>query len=65
MAGVSDLPREARCNSWVVIRLETGLPVLETFSEAVAAGVSRARFEVVTTAEWLRRFNRRLAQLEA
>ena len=49
---------ESICGSWVVVSRDTGLPVLETFSRAVAEAVNQTRYEVLTALQWLVRFNR-------
>lgn len=52
-----DLP--ARCNSWVIVDRQTHVPVMETYSHAIAdAAAEKANLEVVPTLEWLQRFNR-------
>ena len=43
--------------SWIVIDRNTGLPVYETFNQAIAAKINEARYEVLTALQWLQRFN--------
>ena len=53
-------PLEHNCNSWVAVSRKTGLPVLETFSASVAGKVNHSAYEVLTTLQWLQRFNRQV-----
>lgn len=55
MAAIPEL--EPHCGSWVVISRETGQPIFETFNRATARAVNQARYEVLTAAQWLGRFN--------
>jgi hypothetical protein len=43
---------------WVVVDRATGKPVMETFEQATAARVDQTRYEVLTSGQWLARFNR-------
>lgn len=45
-------------SSWIIVSRDTGKPVLETFSRAVADAVNVNKYEVLTALEWLQRFNR-------
>lgn len=49
---------ERHCGSWIVVCRATGTPVFETFSRATAERVNQSRYEVLTAAQWLTRFNR-------
>jgi hypothetical protein len=44
-------------SSWIVIDRNTGLPVCETFNQAIAAKINEARYEVLPALQWLQRFN--------
>jgi len=48
---------EPWCGSWVVVSRATDEAVLETFSPVVAGAVNLSRYEVLTTYQWLCRFN--------
>lgn len=50
-------PLERHCGSWIVVSRETGKPVLETYNRATASAINQARYEVLTAAQWLGRFN--------
>jgi len=45
------------CNSWTVVRRDTGEAVLETWQRSVAAKVNTGPYEVLSTLEHLQRFN--------
>ncbi len=45
------------CNSWVVIDRSTGKPVFETWSQHIAEAINQQKFEILTTYQWLARFN--------
>ncbi|WP_448955740.1 hypothetical protein [Labrys neptuniae] len=49
--GIPDL--EHHCGSWIVVDRATGKAVLETFERRTAEAINQARYEVVTTAQWL------------
>lgn len=49
-----------RPGSWIIVSRETGKPVLETFSQAVADHVNRDAYIVMTAHEWLVEFNRKI-----
>ena len=51
---------EHNCTSWVAVSRETGLPVFETFSASIAGKVNQSAYEVLTTLQWLQRFNRQV-----
>lgn len=53
---------ERHCNSWIAVCRSTGAPVLETFSRPVADAIDAGRFEVLTAAQWLARFNAGIAK---
>lgn len=53
---------EPHCGSWIIVDRESGLPVLEVFTRAVAEAINQARYEVLTALEWLGRFNRNIKQ---
>lgn len=55
MTRVPDL--EPHCGSWIVVSRVTGRPVLETFERRTAEAVDQDRYEVLTAAQWLGRFN--------
>lgn len=48
-------------NSYMVVSLETGLAVLEFFNAKLARHINKEKYEVVTAAEYLAEFNRRIA----
>ena len=50
-------PLERHCGSWVAVSRATGLPVLETYSRTVVEALNQDRYEVLTAAQWLGRFN--------
>lgn len=60
MSAIPDL--EAHCGSWVAVCRASGVPVVETFSRAVAESIDQSRYEVLTAAQWLARFNRRIRE---
>jgi len=45
--------------SWVVVSLETGRAVFETFDRATAEAVNLKRYRVVTILQWLQEVNAR------
>lgn len=57
---VPELPHN--CNSWTVVCRETGKPVLETFQKSVAEKVNQDKYEVLTTLDWLVRFNKQVRE---
>lgn len=54
---------EPHCGSWVIVQRTTRDVVRETFSQSLADRIadSEPNFEVLTTAQWLAEFNRRVA----
>jgi hypothetical protein len=55
----STIPQlEPHCGSWIAVDRATGVPVLETFNRDTAAAINQSRYEVLTAAQWLARFNR-------
>jgi hypothetical protein len=56
---MAHIPEQSeRCNSWVIIDRSTGKPICETFEPAWLEQVDGERFEILTTLEWLQRYNR-------
>jgi len=53
---------ESHCGSWVIIDRKTARPVLETFQRSTAEKVNQSRYEVLTTLQWLTRFNRQVTE---
>lgn len=50
---------EPHCGSWTIIRRDTGKPMTETWLPDFAARMAADdRWEVLTTANWLGRYNR-------
>jgi hypothetical protein len=45
------------CNSWVIVRRDTGKPVFETWSPEIAAAINREAYDVLTAHAWLVRLN--------
>jgi len=48
---------EPHCASWIIVSKDSGKPVFETFSRKIASAVNQSRYEVLTAAQWLGRFN--------
>lgn len=48
--------------SWVIVSLETGKPVMETFSLKTARRVNTEKYRVVPILEWLVDLNRRIRE---
>jgi hypothetical protein len=46
-----------RVTSWVIVNLETGAPVLETFDPAKVAALNTAKYKAVSILEWLQSLN--------
>lgn len=46
------------CNSWIIVRRDTGKPLVETYSAAVAAEYDPRYFEVLLALVWLQRYAR-------
>lgn len=53
---------EPHCGSWTIVRRATGEAILETFERTTAERVNQERYEVLTTLQWLIRFNARIKQ---
>lgn len=49
---------EPYCGSWIIVSRATGKSVLETFNRSTAERVNQERYEVLTAAQYLGRFNR-------
>lgn len=47
-------------NSWVIVDRTTGNSVFETFEQNTAERINTAKYEVITTLQWLTRFNQKL-----
>lgn len=52
---------ESFCGSWVVVSRETGEPVFETYSQETAEKINQEKYEVLTSYQWLIRFNKSVA----
>lgn len=52
-----ELPTDPRSNSWIIQDLETGKPVMETFSPDVASKVNKTKYKVWPTYQWLTSLN--------
>lgn len=48
---------EPHCGSWIIVSKDSGKPVFETFNRKTASAVNQSRYEVLTAAQWLGRFN--------
>lgn len=44
--------------SWVIVNLETGASVFETFDPAKVAALNTAKYKAVPILEWLQHLNR-------
>jgi len=55
-------PLEPNCNSWIVVRNDTGLPAFETWSRDLLERLDPAKTKVYTALQWLQKFN---AQVKA
>jgi hypothetical protein len=53
---------EPHCGSWVIVDRATGNPIAETFRRKIVGAVDQEKFEVVTTAQWLARVNRKIRE---
>lgn len=51
-------------NSWIVVSRDTGVPVLETWSEAVASAINTDKYNVYPALEWLQIFNKHVKETE-
>ena len=49
---------EHHSNSWIVVSRESGNPVLETFERRTAEAIDQTKYEVLTSLQWLHRFNK-------
>jgi hypothetical protein len=49
-------------NSWIIVSKKSGQPILETFNKQFADAVNRERYEVLTSLEWLQRFNKQVKE---
>jgi hypothetical protein len=54
-AGVPHL--EHNCGSWTIVCRDSGKPVFETFERHIAQAANQVLYEVLTTRQWLVRFN--------
>ncbi len=56
---MTDIPElELYCGSWVVVNRSSGKPVCEIFDRQRAEAVNHERFALLTTQQWLARYNR-------
>lgn len=51
---------EPHCGSWIIVSRDTGASVFETFNRSTAERVNQDRYEVLTAADYLGRFNARI-----
>lgn len=43
--------------SWVIVEIETGKPVFETFSANIIGAINTKKYKAVPILEWLQSFN--------
>lgn len=53
---------EPYCGSWIVVSRETGKAVLEIYTRNTAERINQEKYEVLTTSQWLIRFNQMVRQ---
>jgi hypothetical protein len=58
MANVPSL--ENNCNSWTIVEKATGEAIFETFTRKIAERINQDKYEVLTTLQWLIRFNQQI-----
>lgn len=48
-----------RTASWVIVNIETGKPVFETYCAAFADTINKQRYKAVPILEWLQSLNKK------